>query len=83
MLPFQIISYFYYRRSKYFVKNAQLRQDTTKIWNTIDFLLDFDSCVIENHPECTFFQGINPNYDGSPSGGHKNMMAQFCGHEEV
>ena len=46
----------------------------------VDFLrLDFDTCVLENHDECTFSQGTLPDYDA----GHKSQMAQFCGHAPV
>ena len=39
--------------------------------------MDFDTCVLKQHPECVFVQDSNGEMD------HRTQMGYFCGHDEV
>ena len=39
--------------------------------------MDFDTCVLKQHPECLFVQDSNGELD------HRTQMGYFCGHDEV
>ena len=52
---------------------------------SIQFLqMDFDTCVLEQNPECRYVQDsdVEP-VDCIECGGHFSQMAQFCGHDPV
>ena len=46
--------------------------------------MDFDTCVLEENPECRYVQDsdVEP-VDCVECGGHFSQMAQFCGHDPV
>lgn len=76
---FQLISYFYYRRSSYFKKLSEARQKNFKIKN-LNVCNDFEICVLENQPECQYRQDMRLSDN---DGRHKSLVAQFCGHQPV
>ena len=39
--------------------------------------MDFDTCVLNHHPECLFIQDSNGEMD------HRSQMGYFCGHDKV
>ena len=45
----------------------------------IDLDMDFDTCVYNNLDECQYITNSDPNLYG----GHRSLIAQFCGHEKV
>ena len=45
----------------------------------IDFDLDYETCVLNHHPECQY----KPNSKTYLHGGHRSLVAQFCGNAEV
>ena len=44
-----------------------------------DLDMDFDTCVRNNLDECQYITNSDPNIYG----GHRSLIAQFCGHEQV
>ena len=50
-----------------------------KLNSTLDIKLDFETCVVNELPECVFATGSSTH----DYGGHRSLIAQFCGHKEV
>ena len=81
---FQVISYFYYRRASWNVV-GRIKEYPKEPLPSIQFLqMDFDTCVLEQNPECRYVQDsdVEP-VDCIECGGHFSQMAQFCGHDPV
>ena len=45
----------------------------------IDYDLDYESCVMNNHPECQYETGSSTN----AFTGHQGLIQQFCGSDAV
>ena len=41
--------------------------------------MSFESCVLQGYKECQFI----PYSDTNDMGGHRGLIAHFCGHDKV
>ena len=73
----RVISNFYYRRAGWnIVERALAFPDEP--WPDPAFLRrDFESCVVEGDPECSYVQGGVDS--AAETGDHRRQMMQFCG----
>ena len=79
---FQLQSWYYHRRSPFRIHGAKRDDPNFELTNefhpdTID--MSFESCVLKGYEECQFI----PYSDSNDLGGHRGLIAHFCGHEKV
>ena len=76
----QLNSFFYYQRSSY-LKNLLIERNAhhSILSTTLETRLDFETCVLNELPECVFATGSSTH----DYGGHWSLISQFCGHDEV
>jgi len=73
----RVISWFYYWRSSWNIVSRIMELPEEPLPDLDTLKKDFDSCVLEGDPECTFIEGT----DSLGFGDHRSQMMAFCGHD--
>jgi len=74
-----VISWFYYWRAGWNIVERKLAFPDQPLPDPKQLRKDFDTCVAEGDPECTYLEGDNvAKYTD-----HRSQVASFCGHERI